>query len=48
MKKPEILKFEMEIQHILDWSAIDTGTKSVLMKLMEEVAALAEELHTPK
>ena len=48
MKIPEVVQFEWEVKHTLDWSNIDPGTKDVLQHLMAEVAALAEKMQSPK
>lgn len=43
MESQDRLKFEVKINHILDWSSIDAGTKDVLRRLMAEVAAFVHE-----
>lgn len=48
MQDTEIIQFEMEVKHILDWSNIDKGTRDVLQHLMVEVAALAEKMQSHK
>lgn len=40
MSEADINKFRAACNHILDWSAIDIGTKVVLARLIDEVAHL--------
>lgn len=43
-KSQPILDFEYQVKHTLDWSKIDSGTKSVLSELMDHVSTLAQHL----